>query len=78
MPQIERSSEETRGAAPPVVTGLLSGDPMMLGLPSFIVGSLALGLTLVGLVRGGLLGAPLPIILAATAASPRPRAPPRS
>lgn len=62
------AGEETRGAAPPAVTGLLAGDPMMLGLPSFIVGSIALGLTLVGLVPGGLLGAPLPIILAATAA----------
>jgi len=39
----------------------------MLGLGSFIVGSVALGLALVGVVPAGVLGAPLAIILAATA-----------
>jgi len=39
----------------------------MLGLSSFIVGSVALGLGLVGVVPIGVLGAPLAIILAATA-----------
>jgi hypothetical protein len=39
----------------------------MLGLSSFIVGSIALGLGLVGVVPVGVLGAPLAIILAATA-----------
>ena len=48
-------------AAEPVV-GPMAGDPAMLGLSSFIVGSIALGLGLVGV-----LGAPLAIILAATA-----------
>jgi hypothetical protein len=52
---------------PPAVTGLLAGDPLMLGLPSFIVGSFALGLTLLDVVPGGLLGASLPILMAATA-----------
>ena len=52
--------------APPVV-GPLAGDPAMLGLSSFIVGSIALGLGLVGVVPVGVLGAPLAIILAATA-----------
>jgi succinate-acetate transporter protein len=56
-------AEET--AATPVV-GLLAGDPAMLGLGSFIVGSVALGLALVGVVPAGVLGAPLAIILAAT------------
>jgi succinate-acetate transporter protein len=60
-------SAATQEAAAPAVTGLLAGDPMMLGLPTFLVGSYALGLTLVGQVPGGLLGAPLPIIMAATA-----------
>lgn len=60
-------SASTQEAAAPAVTGLMAGDPMMLGLPTFIVGSYALGLTLVGQVPGGLLGAPLPIIMAATA-----------
>ena len=56
-------AEET--AATPVV-GLLAGDPAMLGLGSFIVGSVALGLALGGVVPAGVLGAPLAIILAAT------------
>jgi len=54
--------------ATPEVTGLLAGDPMALGLPSFIVGSVALGLVLVGMVPAAAVGASLPIILAATAA----------
>jgi succinate-acetate transporter protein len=41
---------------------------MTLGLPTFIVGSVALGLALVGVVPAGVLGAPLSIILAATGA----------
>jgi len=53
-------------AAPAAVTGPLAGDPAMLGLPSFIVGSVALGLGLVGAVPAGVLGAPVAIILAAT------------
>ena len=52
--------------APPVV-GPMAGDPAMLGLGSFIVGSVALGLALVGVVPAGVLGAPLAIILSATA-----------
>src|SRR5215831_3723716 len=48
-------------------TGPLAGDPAILGLPSFIVGSVALGLTLVGVVPATAVGAPLAIILAATA-----------
>ena len=52
------------GAAP---AGPLTGDPAILGLPSFIVGSVALGLGLVGVVPAGAAGAALPIILAATA-----------
>ena len=50
-----------------VVVGPLSGDPMALGLPTFIVGSVALGLVLVGVVPATATGASLPIILAATA-----------
>ena len=45
-----------------------TGDPATLGLPSFIVGSVALGLVLVGVVPASAVGASLPIILAATAA----------
>ena len=49
------------------MVGPMAGDPGMLGLGSFIVGSIALGLGLVGVVPVGVLGAPLAIILAATA-----------
>jgi uncharacterized protein len=52
--------------APAASTGLLAGDPMALGLPVFIAGSAALGLTLAGMVPGSPLGAPLAIILAGT------------
>jgi uncharacterized protein len=48
-------------------TGPLAGDPAILGLPSFIVGSVALGLALVGVVPATAVGAPLAIILSATA-----------
>jgi uncharacterized protein len=43
-----------------------TGDPLMIGLPSFIVGSIALGLVLIGYVPASAVGAALPIILAAT------------
>jgi len=49
------------------VPGPLGGDPAILGLPSFIVGSVALGLALVGVTPATAVGAPLAIILAATA-----------
>ncbi len=55
-----------QAAAEPVV-GPMAGDPSILGLGSFIVGSVALGLSLVGVVPAGVLGAPLAIILSATA-----------
>jgi hypothetical protein len=58
-------AEEAAAAA--AVVGPMAGDPAMLGLGSFIVGSVALGLALVGVVPAGVLGAPLAIILAATA-----------
>src|SRR5215472_5759949 len=59
------TAPEAPAAAP--VVGPMAGDPAMLGLSSFIVGSIALGLGLVGVVPVGVLGAPLAIILAATA-----------
>jgi succinate-acetate transporter protein len=63
-PQPGRHAEEAAAAA---VVGPLAGDPAILGLPSFIVGSVALGLVLVGVVPATAVGASLPIILAATA-----------
>jgi uncharacterized protein len=54
-------------AEPAPVVGPMAGDPAIFGLGSFIVGSVALGLSLVGVVPAGVLGAPLAIILSATA-----------
>jgi uncharacterized protein len=64
-PRPDVHTEET--VAETAVIGPLAGNPAMLGLPSFIAGSVALGLGLAGVVPAGVLGAPLAIILAATA-----------
>jgi uncharacterized protein len=56
----EAAAAEVAAATP------LAGDSAILGLPSFIVGSVALGLGLVGVVPATAAGAPLAIILAAT------------
>src|ERR1700728_3641071 len=53
-------------AAPAAASGPLLGDPMALGLPCFIAGSVSLGLALVGVVPASSVGAALPIILTAT------------
>jgi uncharacterized protein len=53
-------------AAPPAAVGPLAGDPSGLGLACFIMGAVALGLSLVGVVPQAELGAPLAIILGAT------------
>lgn len=53
----------------PVETELpnpLAGDPAVIGVPSFLVGSIALGLTLTGYVSAKAVGAPIAIIFAAT------------
>ena len=55
--------EVTPESAP---TGPLTGDPTGLGLACFIMGAVALGLTLAGVVPARALGAPLAIILGAT------------
>ena len=59
-------SRTEEAAAAPAAAGWLAGDPNMLGLPVFIVGSVALGLVLVGVVPATAVGASLPIIFAAT------------
>jgi len=68
--RVRRDSVEAavEAEATPEVKGPLAGDPLALGLPSFIVGSVALGMVLVGFVSPLGTGASLPIILAATAA----------
>ena len=65
-PQPEVQAEEVV-VAEVAVTGPLAGNPAILGLPTCIAGSVALGLGLAGVVPAGVLGAPLAIILAATA-----------
>src|SRR6266699_4665289 len=59
---------EEVAAAQAAAVGPLAGDPAALGLPSFIVWSVVLGLALVGVVPAAAVGAALPIILAATSA----------
>jgi succinate-acetate transporter protein len=44
-----------------------AADPALVGLPAFLVGSIALGLVLVGFVPAAAAGASLPIIATATA-----------
>ena len=56
----ERTVEHEVDDAPSI------GDPAALGLPCFVVGSLSLGLALVGVVPATALGAAVPIILTAT------------
>jgi succinate-acetate transporter protein len=61
------SHPEEAAPAEAARAGPLAGDPSVIGLPSFIVGSVALGLVLAGMVPATAVGASLPIILAATA-----------
>ncbi|MGW6279591.1 GPR1/FUN34/YaaH family transporter [Kribbella sp. NPDC055071] len=60
-----QSVQEAQHAAE-VAVPAATGDPAMIGLPSFIVGSVALGLVLVGYVSAAGVGASLPLIVAAT------------
>src|SRR6202522_2666240 len=65
----DASTAGTLATEPPAeaaASGPLVGDPMALGLPCFIAGSVSLGLALVGVVPAAAVGAALPIILAAT------------
>src|ERR1700691_6540234 len=59
----EPSTLTTQSPAP---SPPLTGDPMALGLPCFIAGSVSLGLALVGVVPAAAVGAAVPIILTAT------------
>ena len=55
-----------RQPAPAPASAAQAGDPAVLGLPMFVVGSIALGLALVGYVPAAAAASALPIILAAT------------
>lgn len=58
---------ETLPAPQPVaLTGFAAGDPLLLGLPVFIAGSVALGVALIGYVPASAAAGTLPIILMST------------
>jgi succinate-acetate transporter protein len=65
MSALDESRTRTTETPAPA-TGPMVGDPMALGLPCFIAGSVSLGLALVGVVPAADVGAALPIILTAT------------
>ncbi len=67
MTTVDATPGGTASTQEAALVGPLAGDPSILGLGSFIAGSAALGLSLVGVVPAEVLGAPLAIILAATA-----------
>jgi len=62
----ELAPDDVSTAPPPAVPLPLAGDPLVLGLPCFIVGSVALGLVLVTYVPATAVGASLAILVAAT------------
>jgi len=57
---------EALDVEPAAASGPLAGDPSMVGLPCFIVGSVFLGLTLVGYTPAASVGSALPVIIFAT------------
>jgi len=65
VPAPRAGSAPTVEAAAPVVVPP-AGDPAMVGLPSFLVGSVALGLVLVGFAPDTAAGASIPIVMTAT------------
>jgi uncharacterized protein len=66
MSTSELAPEDVSTAAPPALSPPLAGDPLVLGLPCFIVGSIALGLYLVGFVPAAAAGASLAILVTTT------------
>jgi uncharacterized protein len=65
-PVVQHAAAQPVAAEPAAVTGAAAGDPAVLGLPAFAVGSIALGLALVGYVSPAAQGGALPIIFAMT------------
>jgi uncharacterized protein len=67
---IEHTGPEPDAQLAGVATGILvgaGGDPLILGLPIFVVGSIALGFVETGYVSAASLGSFVPIVAAATA-----------
>lgn len=67
---IEQAGPEPAAEPVSAPTGIIvgaGGDPLIVGLPSFVVGSIALGFVLTGYVSSASLGTFVPIVWAATA-----------
>ncbi|MBB2891523.1 GPR1/FUN34/YaaH family transporter [Flexivirga oryzae] len=65
----ETATREVVQEAPDVIeqeVPALAGDPAVIGVPTFIAGSIALGLVLTGFVPAAAVGASIPIIMTAT------------
>jgi succinate-acetate transporter protein len=65
-PSAPHGHTEVLEAEPAAASGPLAGDPSILGLPTFIVGSVFLGLTLVGYTPAESVGSALPVLIFAT------------
>ncbi len=63
LPTLERHAAAVEPAPP---NPFLAGDPLAVGVPVFVAGSVALALVLVGYVPSSAVGASLPIIATAT------------
>ncbi|MCW2726228.1 MAG: hypothetical protein JWN35_3149 [Frankiales bacterium] len=66
MTVTETVAEPTQPAAAAPPPGPLGGDPTLLGVPMFVVGTFALGLAQAGYLPAAASGAPLAILLTAT------------
>ncbi len=62
----DQSTGHTHSAPPEVVVAPAVGCPAVIGVPTFVVGSLALGLVLVGYVPATAAAASIPIVSTAT------------
>ena len=63
---LDVTDQNLRATPVPEAVAAPPGDPSVLGLPAFVVGSLALGLALVGYVPAAAAAGIVPIVLAAT------------
>jgi len=62
---VAEASEVSAVALPPAASEA-GGNPGLIGVPTFLVGSIALGLVLIGFVPASAAGASIPIIMTAT------------
>lgn len=64
--EVREMVERTAPAGPTEVVVGAGGDPLIIGLPIFAVGSLALGMVLIGFIPATALGAIVPIVVFGT------------